>query len=84
LEPRPCLARSIPGASAKTIASGQSITLTWRTSDAETASLDHGVGQVNLNGSLLVAPTETLTYSITALGLGGFAKVSVTVVVKAE
>jgi hypothetical protein len=41
--------------------------------------IEPGIGSVDLNGSLVVSPTETITYTITATGPGGEASESVTV-----
>ncbi len=50
---------------------GQSATLTWSSASAETVSIDNGIGNVALTGSLTVSPTETTTYTITATGAEG-------------
>lgn len=64
-----------------TIALGESTTLSWTTTAAETATVDPGIGTVPLNGSVEVFPQETTSYSITASGPGGTATGSVTVTV---
>ncbi len=53
------------------IFNGQSSTLTWRTANAASASIDNGVGGIELNGSVSVAPAATTTYTLTATGPGG-------------
>ncbi|MBT7698039.1 MAG: sugar-binding protein [Desulfobacterales bacterium] len=63
------------------IISGESCTLTWSTENAETVSIDNGIGSVDLNGSISVSPTETITYNVTATGQGGITTDSVTVTV---
>jgi len=63
----------------ETITAGQSATLTWTSTYADTCVIDHGIGSVDLNGSIIVSPTETTTYTITATGPGGTATDSVTV-----
>ncbi|NIN36507.1 MAG: hypothetical protein GTO60_16020, partial [Gammaproteobacteria bacterium] len=50
---------------------GVSSTLTWTTFAAHTVTITPGIGNVNLNGSLVVSPVETTTYTITAVGYGG-------------
>ncbi|UCH06153.1 MAG: tandem-95 repeat protein [Deltaproteobacteria bacterium] len=60
---------------------GESSTLTWTTTNAYSASIDHGIGSVDLSGSTPVSPTETTTYIITATGSGGESTDSVTVTV---
>jgi len=52
---------------------GESSTLTWTSTNAETVTIDQGIGDVELNGSILVSPAETTTYTITAQGPGGTA-----------
>ncbi|MCP4687719.1 MAG: hypothetical protein GY859_06695, partial [Desulfobacterales bacterium] len=60
---------------------GDSSLLTWTSENAITASLDNGVGDVALDGSLVVSPSETTTYTITAVGQDGSASASATVIV---
>lgn len=48
-----------------TIAPGQSSTLSWTTSGANSVSIS-GVGTVTANGSTTVSPTQTTTYTLTA------------------
>ncbi|MCU1338526.1 MAG: OmpA/MotB domain protein [Bryobacterales bacterium] len=44
---------------------GQSVTLSWRTLNADTANIA-GIGNVAVNGSLSVSPRQTTTYTLTA------------------
>ena len=74
-------------ASAETVASGAAVTLTWQVNNADSAELDQGLGPLDPdssipNGSIVVNPAATTTYTLTALGLGGYAEASVTIVVK--
>ena len=62
-----------------TVDPGQSATLTWTSLDADTVSIDNGIGTVELNGSLVVMPSVTTTYTITATGPGGTISAQVTV-----
>jgi len=64
-----------------TILAGESSTLTWTSTNADSCVIDHGVGSVALNGTTTVSPIETTTYTITATGLGGTVTNSVTVTV---
>ncbi|MFH2011587.1 MAG: RHS repeat-associated core domain-containing protein [Pseudomonadota bacterium] len=64
-----------------TIQAGESSTLTWSSTDADTASIDQGIGSVPVNGSTDVSPTETTTYTITVTGPGGTDQDSATVTV---
>jgi len=47
------------------ITAGQAVTLTWKTQNADTANIA-GIGNVAVNGSLSVSPTQTTTYTLTA------------------
>ena len=60
---------------------GESSTLTWTTFNADSVSIDQGIGSVSLDGSLTVSPTETTTYTLTATGEGGTTTESVTITV---
>jgi hypothetical protein len=53
------------------IQTGATSTLTWTTTNADTVSIDHGVGSVSQNGNTTVGPTATTTYTLTAVGSGG-------------
>jgi phospholipase C len=55
-------------ASPTVITSGSPVTLTWTTTNAQSISIDHGVGQVTpvSGGSVVVHPTVTTTYTATA------------------
>jgi hypothetical protein len=61
------------------ITAGSSSTLTWTSTNAETVSIDNGIGTVDLNGTQSVSPSATTTYTITATGTGGTATDTVTV-----
>ena len=60
---------------------GESATLAWTTTNGNTVSIEPGIGAVEPNGTLVVAPMQTTTYTITATGSGGTATDSVTVTV---
>ena len=62
-----------------TILTGESSTLTWTSTNADTCVIEPGIGSVALNGSTTVLPAETTTYTITATGADGTATASVTV-----
>ena len=62
-----------------TIQEGGSSTLTWLSTNADSCTIDQGIGTVNTSGSTTVSPTATTTYTITATGAGGTATNSVTV-----
>ena len=50
---------------------GESATLTWNTENADSISIDQGIGAVSAEGSMTVFPQETTTYTITATGPTG-------------
>jgi peptidoglycan-associated lipoprotein len=62
-----------------TVDKGVCSTLSWTSTDATTASIDSGVGNVAASGNRDVCPPSTTTYTITAKGPGGSATDSVTV-----
>ncbi|MDY6792391.1 MAG: Ig-like domain-containing protein, partial [Thermodesulfobacteriota bacterium] len=64
-----------------TIHEGQSSTLSWTSTYADTCTIDPDVGSVDLNGSATVSPPQTTTYTITATGSGGTATANATVTV---
>jgi len=59
---------------------GESVVLTWRTTNATTASID-GLGDVPTAGSRAVMPTASTSYHLAAKGAGGSAEASVRVTV---
>jgi len=60
---------------------GESATLNWTSINADQVTIDPGIGEVDPDGSLLVTPEETTTYTITATNDGGQAQASVTITV---
>jgi outer membrane protein OmpA-like peptidoglycan-associated protein len=66
------------------IKEGECSTLAWTTANAASASIDQGVGSVELTGSKKVCPTTTTSYAIAAVGAGGTGNASTTVNVKAR
>ena len=66
----------------QTIFFGESVTLSWDSSDAETAIIDQDVGQVAPTGSTTIFPSKTVTFTITVSGPGGTASDQVQVVVQ--
>jgi len=60
---------------------GQTSTMRWTSQNAYKAFLDNGIGEVNLDGTIVLAPSETTTYTLTIQGEGGIATASVTVTV---
>ncbi len=70
-------------ASPTTAKSGDTVTLTWSSTDATDADIEPGVGKVSVQGSTPVIPTSSTTYTITATGPGGSATASTRVTVGA-
>ncbi|MCK4760702.1 MAG: hypothetical protein KAW12_00785, partial [Candidatus Aminicenantes bacterium] len=66
-------------ASPGSIEAGQSAVLSWSTTDAETVTIDNGIGSVGINGSVTVSPTQDATYTITAVGPGGTVSEEITI-----
>ncbi|MGJ8695549.1 MAG: lamin tail domain-containing protein [Verrucomicrobiaceae bacterium] len=62
------------------IASGGSTTLEWQITGADSAEINNGVGSINAtSGSLVVNPTTTTTYTLTATNGGGSMTSEITV-----
>ena len=68
-------------ASPAMIQQGQCATLLWSSANAASASIDQGVGSVDLSGLRQVCPTTTTPYTIAAAGEGGTRSASTTVTV---
>ena len=64
------------------ISAGDQVQLSWRTTDANSVSID-GIGDVPTTGVKTVTPTETTTYHLVARGDGGTADASAMVTVNA-
>jgi len=71
-------------ASPASIQQGQCATLTWSSANASNATIDQGVGKVDLSGSRQVCPRSTTQYTIAAAGEGGSRSASTTVTVAAK
>jgi subtilase family serine protease/prenyltransferase beta subunit len=69
-------------ATPSTIIAGQSTTLTWITANATSVSISGITASQPANGSIVISPTTTTSYVLTATGPGGTASASVTVTVK--
>ena len=61
---------------------GESTSLSWSATDADTVSIDNGVGSVDPGGSVVISPASTTTYTLTASGPGGNTTASITVTVR--
>ena len=62
------------------ISAGDQVTLSWRTSDATSVSID-GIGDVPSSGVKTVTPTTSTTYHLVARGDGGSAEATASVTV---
>ncbi|MGA7918563.1 MAG: peptidoglycan-associated lipoprotein Pal [Candidatus Acidiferrales bacterium] len=71
-------------ASPQMIKSGDTVTLTWTSTDATDADIEPGVGKVALQGSTPVNPTDSTTYTMTVTGPGGSATATARVTVGGE
>lgn len=60
---------------------GQSVVLNWRSQNATAVTID-GIGQVNLNGTQTVSPSNSTNFHLTAKGDGGTTEASVRVTVR--
>jgi peptidoglycan-associated lipoprotein len=69
-------------ASPNTVERGQSVTLTWQTTNATDISID-GIGAVQSSGSQQVTPADSTTYHLTAKGPGGTQEATARVTVTA-
>jgi hypothetical protein len=70
-------------ASPTSIATGNSTTLTWSSQNATQLAITPSIGPVSLQGSMVVSPNSSTTYTITATGPGGSATASAGVTVTA-
>jgi len=68
--PPPAAPTASLSASPDTVQKGQSVTLTWQTTNATDVSIE-GIGAVQPNGSQQATPSDSTTYTLTAKGDGG-------------
>jgi YD repeat-containing protein len=79
IAPPPTVSFSV---SPSSISAGETVVLAWSSTNAQSATIDPGIGAVLLpSGSLSTAPVATTTYTITASGAGGSVTASATVTV---
>lgn len=69
-------------ASPSSITAGDQVTLTWKTTDATSVSIE-GIGDVPTTGTKTVNPTESTNYHLVARGEGGSADATARVTVSA-
>ncbi|MDR2593633.1 MAG: OmpA family protein [Fibromonadaceae bacterium] len=70
-------------ASSESVQIGQPVTLKWQVTNATEVNISGGVGKVQLKGSKQLKPTETATYTLTAVGEGGTQTEAITVEITA-
>ncbi|MFZ1203281.1 MAG: peptidoglycan-associated lipoprotein Pal [Candidatus Acidiferrales bacterium] len=78
--PQPTVALN---ASPASVSPGQTVTLSWSSTNATDLDIEPGIGKVAPQGSTPANPTQTTTYTITATGPGGSATASAQVTVAA-
>lgn len=61
---------------------GATATLSWMVSEATTITLDQGIGEVQAIGSIVISPTVTTAYTLTATNAVGSVTTSVMISVK--
>jgi peptidoglycan-associated lipoprotein len=85
LGPAPAAAAAAPTATITAdpaaIDQGQSVVLNWRSQNASAVSID-GIGDVNLNGTQTVSPSNSTNFHLVAKGDGGIAEANVRVTVR--
>lgn len=70
-------------ASTTIIQRGETVTLTWSSTNATSLSLSPGIGTVAAEGTQKVTPQDSTTYTISATGPGGSADANVRITVSA-
>jgi peptidoglycan-associated lipoprotein len=85
LGPAPAPAAAAPTATITAdpvaIDQGQSVVLNWRSQNASAVSID-GIGDVNLNGTQTVSPSNSTNFHLVAKGDGGVTEANVRVTVR--
>jgi len=67
------------GIARATLRSGETTAIIWVCSNADTVSIDQGIGDVMPSGELFITPSESTRYTVTATGPGGTVSQSVAV-----
>lgn len=78
----PALPQVTFGTDPLTVNQGDMAILSWTTVNADTVTIDQGIGTVAINGSIAVTPAATTTYTLTASGPGGSQSAQLTVTVR--
>jgi hypothetical protein len=63
------------------VQAGQQVTLTWSSTNATSIKLEPSVGSVAAQGSMTVRPSQSTTYTVTAMGPSGSAHASAQVII---
>jgi hypothetical protein len=79
----PASPKVVLSASPTSAQAGQPVTLTWSSTKAISITLEPSVGSVAAQGSTIVRPSQSTTYTVTATGPGGSAHASAQVIVTA-
>ena len=64
------------------ISLGQNSNLSWSVAGATAVEIDQGIGRVSLNGNLKITPSQTTTYSLTAVNGTRSRTKSISIIVK--
>ncbi|MCP5111786.1 MAG: OmpA family protein, partial [bacterium] len=81
VKPKPKPAVNTFVAEPSSIQRGQSSTLRWSVSNADSVSINQGIGSVQSSGTRRVFPSSSTTYTLTAKGPGGSATATARVTV---
>jgi len=73
LAPPPASPTVALSASPSSVQTGQTVTLTWSSTNATSIILEPSVGRVAAQGSTTIKPSQSTTYTVTATGPGGSA-----------
>jgi len=76
--PRPTITVAVDPS---TVRAGQTATITWNSSNATSVTFDNGIGSVAASGSRTVTPSNTTSYTATAVGPAGTMTAGTTVTV---
>jgi fibronectin type 3 domain-containing protein len=68
----------------ETIQSGESSSLSWSVSNADSVFIDNGIGAVSAEGFVTLSPSYTTTYTISVAGKGGADKALATIYVEGD
>ncbi|MGE0406201.1 MAG: alkaline phosphatase family protein, partial [Candidatus Korobacteraceae bacterium] len=81
INPDPAAPTATLSATPTSVTAGGAVTLTWSTSNANSVTIDQGIGTVLASGQRIVSPASTTIYTLTASGAGGNTTATTTVTV---